>query len=101
MQQGRMETRDGGLLATVLCAGGCKHASHLPYKRSLGPHLSGLIEEITHLCSHVAEAGWRAENDRIRTRHHLRLGDRDMCERLASGLAPIRSNDSSGISSAT
>src|SRR5690554_7994059 len=40
-------------------------AGHLASQRALDPETAGLVEEIAHLCGHVAEAGGRAEDDGI------------------------------------
>jgi hypothetical protein len=65
MQQGTVETGDRGLLATVLGGGGRENATDLTDESPAEPELPGLVQKVPHLRAHVAESGWRAEDNGI------------------------------------
>src|SRR5664280_927739 len=65
MQQGTVETGDRGLLATVLGGGGRENATDLTDESPTEPEWPCLIEKVPHLRAHVAESGWRAEDNGI------------------------------------
>jgi hypothetical protein len=59
-----VERSDNRLLAATLSASADEHAADLADQCALHPE-AGLIEEIAHLCAHVAEAGGRSEDDGV------------------------------------
>jgi hypothetical protein len=81
VQQSRMEAGDRRLLATVLGGGGGEDAPYFAHERSLCPEIPGSVQEVTHLPCHISEARRRAEDDRIRFRQLIWMGDRDMSKR--------------------
>src|ERR1022692_890177 len=65
MQQGTVETGDRGLLATVLGGGGRENATDLTDESPTEPEWPCLVQKVPHLRAHVAESGWRAEDNGI------------------------------------
>ena len=51
-----MERGDGRFLTAMLGARAGEHAADLADERALHPETPGLIQEVAHLCAHVAEA---------------------------------------------
>ena len=49
----------------MLTAGRGKNAANLAHQTVVRPQAAALVEEILHLCSHVAEARWRADDDGV------------------------------------
>ena len=83
MEQGRMETRQCRLLPTMLRRRAGEDAAHLARQSAGRPERAGLVEEIPHLCAHVAEAGGRSEDYRVGVRELGRLGIRHVRKGLA------------------
>jgi hypothetical protein len=75
-------------MAAVLGTGGGEDTAHLADQRALHPQPPGLVEEVTYLGAHVAEARGRAEDDRVGLSQLVRHRHRDVGERLAGGLGP-------------
>src|SRR5689334_5342620 len=65
MQQRAVETYDDGLLSAVLCSRAREHTSHFTVERTAHPQRAGLIEQIAHLCRHIAVARGHAEDDAV------------------------------------
>jgi hypothetical protein len=84
--------RGNGHLLSAAGTGGGEDAGHLAGQCTLGPQPAGLVEEVAHLPGHVAEAGWRAEDDCIVIDQFRRAGHLG----LLIGLAP-GSGKSAGI----
>jgi hypothetical protein len=62
----------------VLRCGAGEHAPHSAHERTVRPQPASLIEELSHLGSHVAEARRGAENNRIGVLQLRRFDHRDM-----------------------
>src|SRR5215813_10076059 len=60
-----MERGDGRFLAAMLGARAGEHAADLADECSLHPEAAGLVQEVAHLCAHVAEARGRTEDDGV------------------------------------
>src|SRR5215831_2761081 len=60
-----MERGDGRFLAAMLGARAGEHAADLADERALHPETPGLVQEVAHLCAHVAEARGRSEDDGV------------------------------------
>ena len=61
-------------------------AADLADQRALHPQAAGLVEEVAHLRRHVAEAGRRAEDDRVVIGELVDGGDRRRLVELDAGL---------------
>src|SRR6516165_2583886 len=60
-----MARGDGRFLAAMLGARAGEHADDLAEECSLDPEAAGLVQEVAHLCAHVAEARERTEDDGV------------------------------------
>src|SRR5664279_1078357 len=80
MQQGTVETGDRGLLATVLGGGGRENATDLTDESPTEPEWPCLVQKVPHLRAHVAESGWRAEDNGIGFDKLARRGNWDVPE---------------------
>src|SRR5262245_38363615 len=65
MQKDNVGGREGGLLAAVLTSGRGEDAADAAHQCVPRPQPAGLIQEILHLRGHIAEAGGRADDDRV------------------------------------
>src|SRR6516164_9909068 len=60
-----MERGDGRFLTAMLGACAGEHAADLADERAFHPETPGLVQEVAHLCAHVAEARGRSEDDGV------------------------------------
>ena len=96
MQQHDVGRQDRRLLAAMLAAGRGKDATDLADQLVLAPEPPGPIQEILHLCGHVAEAGRRADDDRVVVGELGNGRDRRRLVELVARLCATSSGTSSG-----
>src|SRR5438874_629001 len=77
VQKRVVERGEGGLLPAVLTRGAAEDAADLADERAAHPLRPRLVEEVAHLCGHVAETGRRAEHDAVVLLELI--GDRERC----------------------
>src|SRR5262249_20851389 len=91
-----MERSDGRFLAAMLGARAGEHAADLADECSLHPEAAGLVQEVAHLCAHVAEARGRTEDDGVVGHEFVYATNGSGLVQLHAGFLATSSGTSSG-----
>jgi hypothetical protein len=81
-----VERSDGRFLAAMLCGGAGEHTADLTDQRALHPEAAGLVQEVAHLCAHVAKARGRSEDDGVVGREFVHATNGSGLVQLHAGL---------------